>query len=423
MEYWILAAEILGIILLIFCSAFFSSSEMALFSLPRAKILACATDPNPVRRRIAFLMDNYNRTLITIILSNMFVNSCISMLNDAVIKQSGLTGITAAILSAVIAVLILLLFGEITPMTLAYSYSEKWSGIAATPIFFLRKFLSPITFVVEKITGVILALLGREKSEPLTHDEYKTYLNNCTDCGAFSDGESDFLKEALNFCDMAVSEVMIPRNKLPFLKTTDPASIIPELIRKEKMPYILVGKEMPDDAENILSVRVFFALSREEREQWVTSRAVFPADFIPENTSIMRVLKKMRNTGKRACLISDEYGGVEGMVIMENIANRLTAQTLLYRKNSRFQPEQIEGGWIFDGMTPLDIAEDISGFEWDPPENTESNTLNGLFCELTGSMPEPGAETEFCGYKFTVLDVKDHRAERIRVVSPDREDR
>ena len=416
MQYWVLAAEIAGIILLVAGSAFFSSSEMALFSLPRAKVLACATDPVPSRRRIFFLMESYNRTLITIILSNMFVNSCISMLNDSVIKQSGLTGIAAAALSAVIAILILLLFGEITPMTLAYTHSEKWAVVAATPVFFLRKILAPVTFVVEKFTSGFLNLLGHGKSEPLTREEYGTYLDKCSERGAFSGKETDFLNEALDFCGMNVTEIMIPRNKLAFLKKTDTAETAVRTIREAKVGYLLVGVSEPDDAEFILSARDFFSLPGAERENWSGSAAVFSAEFIPENTSIMLAMRKMKKSGKRACLISDEYGGIAGMAVQEVIVSRLTAQAILYGKVAEFPPERVENGWIFDGMTPPDVAEDIGGFDWSGPE-TEANTLNGLFCSLTGSVPEVGAEADFCGFRLTVMEVREHIASKILVTA------
>lgn len=415
MNYWVMAAEIIGIILLVACSAFFSSSEMALFSLPRAKILACAADPDPVRRRIAFLMGNYNRTLITIILSNMFVNSCISMLNDSLIKHSALTGIAQAVLSALIAILILLLFGEITPMTLAYAHSEKWSMIAATPIYLLRKLLTPVTVVVERFTGFILDLLGRGKSKPLTREEYETYLDKCTERGAFSGKETDFLNEALDFCCMDVAEIMIPRNKLAFLRKTDPAKTVAETIRETKSAYVLVGTEKPDDADHILSARDFFALPPGERDGWSRSNALFPADFIPENISIMLAVRKMKKNGKQACLVSDEYGGVAGMAALIGIISRLTSQTLLFSKVAENQPEKLENGWVFNGMMPMDIVEDICGFDLSGME-TDVNTLNGFFCALTGSVPETGAEAEFRGLKLTVLEMKGLIASKISIV-------
>ena len=154
--YLLLSLEIVLLVVLICGSGFFSSCEMALFSLGRAKVMAYKDDPSPTKRRIYFLLDNYNRTLVTIILSNMFVNSCISMLNDTVIRHAGLEGAAATVASAVSGILLLLLFGEITPMTLAYVYCDPWSKIVAAPVCFMRSVLFPVVWCAEQICNRIL---------------------------------------------------------------------------------------------------------------------------------------------------------------------------------------------------------------------------------------------------------------------------
>ena len=193
--YLFLILQILLLIVLIAGSAFFSSCEMALFSLGRAKVAAYKDDPSPAKRRSYFLLDNYTRTLVSIILSNMFVNSCISMLNDTVIHGTGLTGVAATAASAVVGILILLLFGEITPMTLAYVYCDPWSKIVAAPVCFMRTILFPVVWCAEKICNRILDILGRRKSVPLTHEEFDSYIDTCTRNGAFTGAEKELLKD------------------------------------------------------------------------------------------------------------------------------------------------------------------------------------------------------------------------------------
>ncbi len=127
MNNFILLAELVLLLICITLSAFFSSAEMALFSLSRAKVLSYQNSLSSTKRKIYFLMDNYRKTLITIILGNMFVNSCISMLNDELLSNLHLSAAATTILSILVAVVILLLFGEITPMTVAYAHCDPWS--------------------------------------------------------------------------------------------------------------------------------------------------------------------------------------------------------------------------------------------------------------------------------------------------------
>lgn len=142
--------EILLLILFVGISAFCSSSEMSLFSLSRAKVLSYKDSSSSVERRIYMLMTGYHRTLITIIFCNMFVNSCVSMLNDTILSSFHLNPTLTLIASGVTGIVILLLFGEVSPMTLAYAYCEPWSRYVATPVAVMRKLLYPLTFTVEK---------------------------------------------------------------------------------------------------------------------------------------------------------------------------------------------------------------------------------------------------------------------------------
>ena len=127
MDKIVFLVELILLFLCVGLSAFFSSSEMALFSLSRAKILSYKNDKNSAKRKIFLLMSDYRRTLIAIILGNMFVNSCISMLNEELLSQLNLGEAVTTLLSAVIAVVILLLFGEISPMTVAHAHCGSWS--------------------------------------------------------------------------------------------------------------------------------------------------------------------------------------------------------------------------------------------------------------------------------------------------------
>lgn len=193
----ILYASVLLLLLIVFvlCSAWFSSAEMALFSIPRAQIYSYAKETDPAKKRIFQMMKDYELTLITIILGNMFVNSCISMLNNEFLNTLDLDETTTMILSVVIGVVILLLFGEITPMSLAYSHADAWSQKVAGPLFHFRRLLLPLTRGMEKICDRALDALGRQTPQPLTQSEYLSYLDSCVEHGAFTERQANLLKE------------------------------------------------------------------------------------------------------------------------------------------------------------------------------------------------------------------------------------
>ena len=160
------------LLILIGVSAFCSSAEMALFSLSRPQLLTCRDSAEPVRRLIWKLMDRQANTLISIIFCNMFVNSLVSMLNETLLAELALPPAATLAASAVSGIVILLLLGEITPMTIAYVYSEKWAETVARPVYWACMFLNPLTSLVEWSCNAVLDLLGRTPAQGLKPEEY-----------------------------------------------------------------------------------------------------------------------------------------------------------------------------------------------------------------------------------------------------------
>ncbi len=418
-SYLLIGLEIILLILLICGSAFFSSCEMSLFSLSRAKVIAYKNDPSPTKRRIYFLLDNYNRTLVSIILSNMFVNSCISMLNDTVIRDTGLSGAAATVASAVTGIVVLLLFGEITPMTLAYVYCDPWSRIVALPVCMMRKILFPIIYVAEKFSNRVLDLLGRQTSVPLTHEEYDSYIDTCTRNGAFSPGEKALLKESLDFSSREISRIMQSRTSIGFLRKDASAEEVAETIYRNRTMYFLVGEKDIDDADMILSARDFFMLSSQQREKWLTSPCVRSAIYIPEQTPVVLALRTLKAHNEFAALISDEYGGISGLISRSGIYAALTGSSIGGVKSAPTEPLRQDASgklWLYEGLTPIESVMEDTG--WTPEEEIKSSTLNGVFCELYGALPKVGAKVSADGICIKVLEMSGNRASKLEVSLP-----
>lgn len=410
--YLFLILQFILLIVLIAGSAFFSSCEMALFSLGRAKVATYKDDPSPAKRRIYFLLDNYNRTLVSIILSNMFVNSCISMLNDTVIHNTGLTGVAATVASAVIGILILLLFGEITPMTLAYVYCDHWSKIVAAPVCLMRTILFPVVWCAEKICDKILDILGRRKSVPLTHEEFDSYIDTCTRNGAFTGAEKELLKETLDFCAREVSEIMLPVNSLGFIRSDSSAKEIRELLFSRKYLYSLVGNKNMDTASQLMPSRDFFALPPERRARWLSSGIVREAVFIPEQATVIHALRTLNAKKIAAALVSDEYGVTVGLISRACIYAALTGNVIGGEKSLPTEPLMSKQNvWLYDGLTPIECVMDDTG--WRPEREFESATLNGVFCELAGTLPAKDDEVECDGFRIRILETQGNRASKI----------
>lgn len=409
--------EICAMVLLVAVSAFCSSAEMSLFSLSRPKVLSYKDDPSPVRRRIWQLMSGQHKTLITIIFCNMFVNSCVSMLNDEVMENLKLSPTLTLIVSGVTGIIILLLFGEISPMTVAYVYAEKWSAYVATPVYIARKVLSPLTTIVEKLCNKCLNLMGRASPVGLSQEEYLSFIDLSYERGTFTKEEAKLMKETFALRSKSVESVMRTRSDLHFVSRNASPAEISRTIREYSQAYLPVTADgRLDTADAILSARSFFALAQEERLHWQTSSCVdSKALYIPEKTTLEKALRTMKGANANAALAADEYGAVSGVITREDIYSELTGRSVELDAQPVLDLVKIgENRWIFDGLTTFDFLCMALSLKVEPGRFS-ATTLNGVFCELLGAIPQQGDSVSFDNVTMFASVVSRNRVTRVLV--------
>ena len=409
--------QVAVLILLIGTSAFCSSAEMALFSLSRPKVLSYKDSPTAVRRLIWKLMDSQSRTLITIIFCNMFVNSMISMLDETLLQKLNLSPAATLAASAFTGIIILLLLGEVTPMTIAYVFSEKWAETAARPIYYAYRVLTPLTVLVEHACNGILNLLGHAKTVGLKPEEYLSFIENGVERGSFTGEEAKLMKETIALRRKTVESVMRTRSELYFVTPEDSPETIRKIIRKHSMPYLPVSRDRRlDNADAILSARLFFALPEEARKNWRQSSCVNErALFIPEASTLEKALRTLKKGGAYAALAADEYGAVSGLITQEDIFSELAGRSVELNEQTDFDMVKVgDNQWMFDGMATLEFMKTALSLKIQPGRFTAS-TLNGIFCELQGSIPQPGDSVSFDHVTMYVHAMNGNRISRMLV--------
>ena len=394
-------------ILLLLGSAFFSGCETALFSLTRARLLAWKKDPSPARRRTAELMgSSYNKTLIALVLGNMFVNSGLSITGNELMSTLKYSPVMTTVLSIVISIIMLLLVGEITPKSFALIYPDVISQSCSGVIAFLRKILSPVIFIIEKVFSVILDLLGRKESQPLNSEEYASFLDMAYSVGAFSGEETELISNVFNLRSMSVNSVMRARVDIVSVKKSmTPEKVADKIQKAHELFYPVVEKDV-DDAEMFVSARDFYLIPPEKRSDW-RNLSTFPAVFIPENTTLTKALAVMKRNSVPVALVTDEYGGITGMLKLKDIYEELIGDV-----NSEFEDADWQirktgpDTWIINGNIPLQEIEELVGFEI---EERQVNTLNGLFCEVSDDIPVTGKSVVYKRVKIKAVDVENNR--------------
>jgi len=395
----------LSIILLI-CSALFSGSETALFSLSRARLMAWKNDKLISRRRASNLMTSYNKTLIALVLGNMFVNIGLSITSNELFGMMNLSPILSTLLSIIIVIVLLLIFGEVTPKTIALLFPEYFSEKISGIVSLMRKVLNPLITLLEKTFSSILDLLGRKNSEPLNSDEYSSYLDMASAIGAFSDEETQLLSNIFALRENNVNRIMTSRVDIQCINHKTPHTELTSFIQKTRELYYPVMNKDLDDAESFLSVRDFYLTPINQREGWKTN-ATFKAIYIPEGTSLTKAFREMKKNKVPVALAVDEYGGVTGSITLKDIYAELIGNI-----NTEFeQPDwQIKktgkNKWLLSGQMTLQDINEITGVSF---EDTPLNTLNGLFYKTHKTLPQPGSILTINGARIKALKIQNNR--------------
>lgn len=393
-------------VVFILCSALFSGSETALFSLSRARLLAWEKDDFAPRRRASKLMKSYNRTLIALVLGNMFVNIALSITGNQLFGMMDLSPVVSTLLSIFVVIVLLLVFGEVTPKTLALLnpeyISEKVSGIVTV----MRKVLNPLIIMLEFSFSLLLDLLGRKKDEPLSPEEYSSYLDMAYAIGAFSDEETELLGNIFSLRESSVGLVMKSRVDIQSIKSKLPPQKVATMIQKERELYYPVIKKDLDDAECFLSARDFYLTSIPQREKW-NENATFKAIYIPESTSLTKALREMKIHQVPIALVVDEYGGVTGSVKLRDIYEELVGDIRAEFEQPDWQIRKTgDNTWLLSGQITLQDINEMTGVEF---EYTPLNTLNGLFYEIREKVPKAGSKLNLKGASIRALQVKNNR--------------
>ena len=409
--------ELAAMILLIGISAFCSSAEMALFSLSWPKVLSYQNSRKPVRRLIWKLMESQTRTLITIIFCNMLVNSLVSMLNESVLEKFHLPPSATLAVSAFTGIIILLLLGEVTPMTIAYVFSDRWAEVAARPIYYARKVLAPLIDLVDTGCSRVLDLLGHEKEKGLRAEEYLSFIENGIERGSFTPEEAKLMKETIALRKKTVESVMRNRSELYYVTRGDSPETVRQLIRDHAQAYLPVSSEKRlDSADAILSARLFFALPPEARKNWQHSPCVQDhAVFIPEATTLEKALRTLKKCKTYAALAADEYGAVSGIITREDIYSELAGRSVELDEPTEFDLLKVgPNQWLFDGMATLEFMKTTLSLEI-PPDRFNATTLNGIFCELLGAIPQQGDQVSFDNITLLAHEMSGNRIARMLV--------
>ncbi len=317
------------LITLVLLSGFFSGSETALFSLSHVQKRRIGTGDSGVDRSLRWLLTQPRRLIVTLLVGNEIVNISISAVVAALAHdvKPDLTGMNQILVSMAVAVPVLLIFGEVTPKTIAIKIPEGWSRATARPLRFFSFIITPLRLTVRRIADGIINLLGGkppERERPLSEEEFISLVEMGSKGGELEPDEKDIIFNVFEFGDMTVSDVMTAAEDVFALSFSLPLSRIVNEVVSKQYSRVPVYKGKRGHIVGVLYAKdlVGFGQVLELSGKPLKSLLRRPF-FVPKTTKLSRLFKEFRDRRIHIGIVVDEYGEMAGVVTMEDLLNEL----------------------------------------------------------------------------------------------------
>ncbi len=397
--------EILLFVLCVLLSAFFSSSEVALISITRAKTRTLVNDGKPGSKALAALKEKPDRLLITILIGNNIVNIAAASIATAVaIRIFGDVGIGIA---TGLVVIILLVFGEIGPKIYATRASDSFALAIAPVILFLSHIFTPLIWLIERVSPRFG--IGKETIEPsVTEEEIKEWIDVGKEEGTIEQAEQDMLYSVLEFADTTAREIMTPRVDVVAMEDTVSFEEAIRVFNESGFSRIPIYHDQIDNITGILNVKDVFSAMVKHRKDSTIKEVMYDPMFVPETKKIDDLLKELQVHRVQMAIVLDEYSSFVGIVTVENILEEIVGDIMdEYDKEEPDVQNISEGVYVVDAqMWVEDINEQM---EINLPVDESYETIGGLIIDRLGHIPlHPGEKVEVNEGKITLVVMQMH---------------
>jgi Mg2+/Co2+ transporter CorB len=401
------------LVFLLLCSAFFSSSETGMLSLNRYRLRHKAKDGHRGAKRASALLERPDRLLGTILVGNNFVNILASSIATVLaIKLWGEAGIAIATIGLTI---LLLIFGEITPKTLAALRPETVAYPVSLPLLLLQKVLYPLVASLNWISNGLLKLLGVDLSnkgnDSLSTEELRSVVRESGSDMPMN--RQSMLLGILDLEKVTVDDIMIPRNEVAGIDLEDDLETIVTQLRTTPHTRLPVFRKDINQIEGIVHMRqIARLLSHDQLTRESLLDACNEPYFIPENTPLSTQLVNFQKQKRRIGIVVDEYGDVLGIVTLEDILEEIVGE--FSNQDALRSPDihpQDDGTLVIDGAAYLREVNRALG--WQLPCDGPK-TLNGLITEALEHIPDSGICLQINQYRLEILQAADNRVKSVR---------
>ncbi|MGD0535411.1 MAG: hemolysin family protein [Methanoregula sp.] len=399
-------------VICILLSAFFSSSEVALISITKARVRTLVNDNKPGALALATLKENPDHFLTTILIGNTIVNIAAAAIATAIaISVFGSIGVGIA---TGVVVIVLLVFGEIGPKIYASRAPDTFPRTVAPIILFLSRIVSPIIWIVDRVSPSLG--VGRDAAEPaVTEEEIKEWIDVGKEEGTIEQDEKEMLYSVLEFGDTTAREIMTPRVDVILMEDTLGIGEAIRIFNETGFSRIPIYHEQIDNITGVLNVKDVFSAMVSKRKDISIKEIMYDPTFVPETKKIDDLLKELQVHRVQIAIVIDEYSSFVGIVTVEDILEELVGEIMdEYDKEEPEVQNISEGVYVLDAQMWVDNINDELGIGLPLDESYE--TVGGLLIDRLGHIPQhPGEKVEIEGGRITLVVMQMHGRRIVKI--------
>ena len=397
------------ILLCIIMSAYFSATETAFSSLNRIRIKNMADKGNKRAALVLKLSEDYDRLLSTILIGNNIVNiACASLSTLLFVRLLGEDA--GASVSTAVTTVIVLVFGEVSPKSIAKESPEKFSMFSAPILNFMAVLLTPLNFLFKQWKKVLSRFFHSSASQGITEEELITIVEEARQDGGIDEQEGDLLRNALEFNELKAADILTPRIDVVGVNVCAGAEEIASVFTETGYSRLPVYQDSIDNIVGILYHKDFY------NKIYGTGRGIKdvirPALFITRHKKISQLLQELQASNHHIAVVIDEFGGTVGIVTLEDILEELVGEIWDEHDEIIRSVEKLsDDEFLVLGNANVDKLLELLGYD----EDTEAVTVNGWIMNELQKLPEKGDSFRFHEWQVSVMEMEERRVKSARI--------
>ena len=400
-----------ALVILVGFSAFFSASETAFSSLNQIRLKSRAEDGDSSAARVLNMAEQYDKLLSTILIGNNIVNIAAASIGTILFTRM-LGAERGATVSTIVLTIIVLIFGEVTPKSLAKEMPEKVATAVSPFLVLLMALMTPLTWLFTQWKKLLGRFVHSGEADTITEGELMTMVSEAENDGELTDRESELIRSAIEFDDVEVEEILTPRVDVVAVEDDIPLEELAQTFAESGYSRLPVYHGTIDNIIGVVHEKDFY-IARLKKATKIDDLVV-PTLYTTGSTQISQLLRTLQEQHHHLAVVVDEYGGTEGIITLEDILEELVGE--IWDEHDEVTEDfrkQSDGSWLVSGSASVDDLYE----ELDLPEeeDIDSNTVNGLVQEKTCHLPKVGDRFTLGEYDGVVTRTAKRRVTEVRL--------